>query len=54
MMEYRFSNLLTTTLVIILYGNSLPLLYPLGALVLGTAFWVDKWYILSNMYRKPY
>ena len=49
-MEYRFSNLITLVLVVFLYGNGLPLLYPIAFFVLLTAYWVDKFFILRNLY----
>ena len=54
MIEYRFSNLITLVLVVSLYGNCLPLLYPVAFLVLFAAYWVDKFFILTNLYKKPH
>ena len=53
-MEYRFSNLITIIYVVLLYGNILPLLYPIAGLVFLAAYWVDKVFILTNIYLKPY
>lgn len=53
-MEYRFSNLITLVFVVFFYGNGLPLLYPIAFFVLLTAYWVDKFFILRNLYQKPH
>jgi len=54
LIEYRFSNLIVLVLVTSAYGNCMPLVYPLAFLVLFAAYWVDKFFILSNLYMKPH
>lgn len=51
--EYRFANLLTLLFIAFLYSSTIPLLYPVAILVIGVAYWIDKWFIF-NFYRRPY
>lgn len=50
--EYRYSSMLNTIFVTLMYGTGLPILYFFAFLSLGITYWVDKWALL-RVYQTP-
>lgn len=41
-MDYKYSNMLTVTYVVMLYGSGIPILYLIAAAFFFITYWVDK------------
>lgn len=50
--DNRYSNILVVTLVVMLYGSGMPVLYLIAAAFFFATYWTDK-YLILHWYAKP-
>ncbi|CAI2368472.1 unnamed protein product [Moneuplotes crassus] len=50
--EYRYSTMLTTVYVSLMFGTGMPILYSIAFFAFFMSYWVDKWTLL-RIYQTP-
>jgi hypothetical protein len=50
--EYRYSTMLNTIFISLMYGTGMPILYLFGFISFWLTYWVDKWTLL-RIYQTP-
>lgn len=52
LIEVRYSQVLTSFFILMIYSSGMPLLYLVGVVQFCTMYWVDK-FLFVRVYRKP-
>ena len=52
MIHYRYSSIMNTVFVCLMYGTALPILYPIGLLAFVVLFSVER-YLICYWYKQP-
>lgn len=50
--DSRYSNIIVVTLIVMLYGSGMPILYLIAAAFFFATYWTDK-YLILHWYAKP-